>query len=123
MGARITAGIAEAAGMPVLTHSFTELGVAQCAYMHLIASAPNFTLANQSSYRRLTDDVIKGGPLTFKDGCLDLPEGPGIGIALDPGKVETYARHYQDNIKGKEFSRPWLRPQYMLMQYRRFFGY
>jgi L-alanine-DL-glutamate epimerase-like enolase superfamily enzyme len=123
MGARITAGMAEAAGVPVLTHSFGELGVAQSAYMHLIASAPNFTLANQSSYRRLADDIIQGGPLTFGDGCLDLPESPGIGAELDPEKVECYARHYRENVKGKEFSRPWLRPQYMMMQYRRFFGY
>jgi L-alanine-DL-glutamate epimerase-like enolase superfamily enzyme len=123
MGARITAGMAEAAGVPVLTHSFGELGVAQCAYMHLIASAPNFTLANQSSYRRLADDIIRGGPLTFRDGCLDLPEAPGIGVELDSEKVETYARHYCENVQGKEFSRPWLRPQYMMMQYRRFFGY
>jgi glucarate dehydratase len=123
MGARLTAGMAEAAGVPVVMHSFTELGVAQCAYMHLIASVPNFTLANQSGYRHLTDDVIKGGLMTFKDGCLDLPEGPGIGVELDQEKVETYARYYQENIKGKEFSQPWLTPQYMLMQYRRFFGY
>jgi len=123
MGARITAGMAEAAGVPVLTHSFGELGVAQSAYMHLIASAPNCTLANQSSYRRLADDIIQGGPLAFRDGCLDLPESPGIGVELDPEKVETYARHYDEHVQGKEFSRPWLRPQYMMMQYRRFFGY
>jgi glucarate dehydratase len=123
MGARLTAGMAEAAGVPVLTHSFTELGVAQCAYMHLIASGPNFTLANQSGYRRLTDDVIKGGLLQFENGCLDLPEGPGIGVELDAGKVARYAEYYQEHIKGKEFSQPWLTPQYMLMQYRRFFGY
>ena len=123
MGARLTAGMAEAAGVPVVMHSFTELGVAQCAYMHLIASVPNFIFANQSGYRHLTDDIIKDGPLTFKDGCIDLPENPGIGVELEPNKVETYARYYQENIKGKEFSQPWLTPQYMLMQYRRFFGY
>jgi L-alanine-DL-glutamate epimerase-like enolase superfamily enzyme len=123
MGARITAGMAEAAGMPVVVHSFGELGVAQCAYMHLIASTPNFILANQSGYHRLTDDVIKGGLLAFRDGCLDLPEDPGIGVELDPEKVEGYARYYSENIKGREFSQPWLAPQYMLMQYRRFFGY
>jgi len=91
--------------------------------MHLIASAPNFTLANQSGYHRLTDDVIQGGLLTFKNGCLDLPDKPGIGVELDPAKVDTYARYYEENIKGKEFSQPWMTPQYMMMQYRRFFGY
>ena len=28
-----------------------------------------------------------------------------------------------ENIKGREFSKPWMKPQYMMMQYRRFFGY
>jgi L-alanine-DL-glutamate epimerase-like enolase superfamily enzyme len=121
-GARLTAGMAEAAGVPVVMHSFGELGVAQCAYMHLIASTPNFTLANQTGYHRLTDDVIKGGLLRFENGCLDLPERPGIGVDLDPEKVGAYARYYQEQIKGKEFSQPWLTPQYSLMQYRRFFG-
>jgi hypothetical protein len=61
--------------------------------------------------------------LTFRDGCLDLPESPGIGVELDAEKVEAYARRYDEHVKGKEFSRPWLRPQYMMMQYRRYFGY
>ena len=122
MGARLTAGMAEAAG-PVLTHSFVQLGVAQSAIMHLIASGPNFTLANQSSYHELSDDVIKGGLLQFEGGCLDLPEGPGIGVELDPERVEMHAQYYQEHIKGREFSQPWLTPEYMFMQYRRFFGY
>lgn len=122
-GARITAGMAEAAGLPVLTHSFTETGIAQAAYMHLIASCPNFTLANQTSYRKLADDVIAGGMLTLSNGCMDLPEAPGIGVALDADKVRHYARVDEEHVKGKEFSEPWLDPQYMYMQYRRYFGY
>jgi len=123
MGAKLTAGMAEAAGVPVVTHSFGELGVAQSAYMHLIASSPNFILANQTGYQSLDDDVITGGLLEFKDGCLDLPEGPGIGVELDPDKVAEFARHYEEHIKGTEFSQPWQSTQYALMQYRRFFGY
>ena len=122
VGARLTAGMAEAAGMPVVMHSLGELGVAQSAYMHLIASAPNFTLANQSGYYHLTDDVIKGGVIGFSDGCQRLPAQPGIGVELDRAKVEKYASYYEENIKGKEFSQPWMTPQYMMMQYRRFFG-
>ncbi len=123
VGARLTAGMAEAAGMPVVLHSFGELGVAQHACSHLIASTPNFILANQSGYYDLTDDIIKGGLRKFKDGCLDVPDEPGIGVDLDPDKVEKYARYYDENVKGKEFSQPWLMPKYMMMQYRRFFGY
>jgi L-alanine-DL-glutamate epimerase-like enolase superfamily enzyme len=123
MGARLTAGMAEAAGMPVVMHHFADLGVAVHAYMQLIAAVPNFTLANQGGLYRLNDDVIKGGLRKLRDGCLDLPDGPGIGVELDPARVEKYARYYEENVKGKEFSQPWMTPQYMMMQYRRFFGY
>ena len=123
MGARLTAGMAEAAGMPVVMHQFSDLGVAQFAYTHLIAAVPNFTLANQGGLHELTDDVIKGGLRKLEKGCLEVPDGPGIGVELDPERVEKYARHYEENIKGKEFSQPWMTPKYMMMQYRRFFGY
>ena len=93
-GARISAGIAEAAGLPVVMHSFHELGIAQCAYMHLIASCPNFVYANQTAYDDLLDDVIEGGPLKFKDGCMEVPERPGIGVELDEEKVKEYQKLY-----------------------------
>lgn len=118
-GARITAGMAEAAGLPVLLHSFYELGIAQCAYMHLAASCPNFILANQSAYDSLIDDVIMGGRLEFKDGCMDLPEKPGIGVELDTQRMEKYHAAYEENVKGKEPPREV--PPYRFMSYRNFF--
>jgi L-alanine-DL-glutamate epimerase-like enolase superfamily enzyme len=121
MGARITAGMAEAAGLPTIMHHYTALGVTTAAYCQLIAAAPSFTLANQTGYAQLSDDVILGGLMPFRKGCLRLPEGPGIGVTLDPAKVEEYAALYQRDIKGTEFSRPWMTPRYMMMQYRNFF--
>jgi len=121
MGARITAGMAEAAGLPTIMHHYTALGVTAAAYCQLIAAAPSFTLANQTGYAQLTDDVIAGGLMPFHQGCLRLPEGPGIGVTLDQAKVEQYAALYQRDIKGTEFSRPWMTPRYMMMQYRNFF--
>jgi L-alanine-DL-glutamate epimerase-like enolase superfamily enzyme len=120
MGARISAGIAEAAGLPVLTHEWAMLGVSTAAYMQLIASTPNFTLANQGGCRSLADDVIKGGPLRLREGRLDLPEGPGIGVELDPEKVERYGRLYDETFKGKGFSKEDA-TVYQLMAYRSFF--
>ncbi|MEM3028435.1 MAG: mandelate racemase/muconate lactonizing enzyme family protein [Candidatus Bathyarchaeia archaeon] len=122
MGARISAGMAEAAGLPVLTHEWAMLGVSTAAYMQLIASTPNFTLANQGGCRNLADDVIKGGPLRLRDGHLDLPEEPGIGVELDPEKVEKYGKVYERTFKGKGFSKEDA-TSYQLMAYRRYFGY
>ena len=123
VGARLTAGMAEAAGLPVVMHHFSALGVTQSAYLHLIASAPNFIFANQTGYQRLKDDIIAGGLLAFQQGCLPLPEEPGIGVTLDAEKMATYAKYYEENVQGQEFSQPRRRPEYMMMQYRRFFGH
>ena len=41
---------------------------------------------------------------------------------LDPDKVATYAEYYATKVKGTEFSQPWMTPDYMMMQYRRYFG-
>lgn len=99
------AGMAEAAGLPVVMHSFVELGVATCAFMHVIASCPNFLFANQTLYNYLNGDIIKGGLMTFQDGCLKLPEQPGIGVELDQRKVKGYARRYERDIKDMELSK------------------
>ena len=118
-GARIAAGIAEAAGLPVVAHSFHELGIGQCAYMHLIASCPNFIYANQTAYLDLLDDVIVGGLLKFKDGCMDLPEKPGIGVELDERKLEKYNVYYEEKVKGRGLKGENL--IHKLMPYRRFY--
>ncbi|MFC2012827.1 mandelate racemase/muconate lactonizing enzyme family protein [Chloroflexota bacterium] len=117
-GARISAGIAEAAGLPVVAHSMYELGIAQCAYMHLIASCPNFIYANQTAYDDLLDDVIAGGRLEFKDGGMDLPEKPGIGVELDSRNMARYNSAYEENVKGQEPSHKI--PPYRFMSQRRF---
>ena len=89
------AGLCEVAGLPVLKHSLGELGVAVYAAAHVIASTPNFTYANQSYASLLEDDVVDGGPLAYRDGALAVPEGPGIGVALDADRVARYAELYR----------------------------
>ena len=119
-GARITAGMAEAAGLPVLLHGYSQIGITTCAFMHLAASCPNFMLANQgATYDELLDDVILGGRLEFKDGCLDLPEKPGLGVELDPKKMEKYHAAYNEKVKPK--GPPSELPLYKYMPYRNFF--
>jgi len=90
-----SAGMCEVAGLPVVKHSLGELGVATYAAVHVLASTPNFLYANQSYASFLVDDVIDGaGPLPYVDGCLQVPERPGIGVGLDPERVARYAELY-----------------------------
>ncbi len=89
------AGIAEAAGLPVIMHSAAELGVATAAFLHVIASTPNFILANQCMYDWFEDDYIQGGKLPFERGRLRAPDGPGLGVELDAEKVAEYHEQYR----------------------------
>ena len=95
------AGICEVAALPVLKHSLGELGVAVYAAVHVIASTPNFIYANQSYASLLTDDVVEGGPLPYRDGALAVPERPGIGVELDAERVERYSELYER--EGEQF--------------------
>ncbi len=93
-----SAGLCEAAGLPVLKHSLGELGVAMYAALHVLASTPNFTYANQGYASFLGDDIIRdASPLPYVDGCLEVPTGPGIGVELDKERVERYADLYRAN--------------------------
>jgi L-alanine-DL-glutamate epimerase-like enolase superfamily enzyme len=92
---RKVAALCELAGLPIVKHSFGDLGVTTYAAAHVIATCPNATLANQTHYSLLDDDVIVGGPPAFLDGGLTLPEAPGIGVELDEDKVAEYAELYE----------------------------
>lgn len=98
------AGMCEVAGLPVLKHSLGELGVAAYAGVHVMASTPNFIYANQGYGSFLSDDVVQGAsPLPYENGCLSVPEGPGIGVELDRDRVAKYAELYEREAKNFSF--------------------
>lgn len=87
--ARKSAAIAEGAGIPVGLHSGSELGISQAAYLHLGASTPNLSLAIDTGYPELIDDVItRRHPIV--EGAMPVPTGPGLGVELDLDKLAHY---------------------------------
>ena len=102
-GVRISAGMAEAAGIPCVHHSFFQLGISLAGSLHVMASCPNFTLASSwGEYGKMIDDVIIGGPLKMKTvPYLEIPTAPGIGVELDRDKLALYHSFYQKEIYEK----------------------
>jgi glucarate dehydratase len=89
--ARLAAQICEAMGVDVGMHSGAEFGVSQAAALHLAAALPNLTVAPDSHYHHLTDDVIEGGKLKYScDGKMPVPKGPGLGVRVDRDKLAKY---------------------------------
>jgi L-alanine-DL-glutamate epimerase-like enolase superfamily enzyme len=83
------AALCEAAGLPCVFHCSHDLGLKTAAMLHVVASTPNFTLANDCTYYGLEDDIIT--PLhRIERGHLAVPEGPGLGVTVDEAKVAKY---------------------------------
>ena len=87
--------ICQSLGWGVGQHSNSHLGITMAAMIHLGAAVPNMIYASDTHYPWNTDDVIKGPMFEIKDGYLDVPSGPGLGVELDEDKLEKYAEAYQ----------------------------
>jgi L-alanine-DL-glutamate epimerase-like enolase superfamily enzyme len=70
-------------------HCAHDLGLKTAAMLHVVASTPGFTLANDCTYYGLVDDLIT--PLhAIERGYMAVPEGPGLGVTVDEKKLARY---------------------------------
>ncbi|UNX56190.1 mandelate racemase [Georgenia sp. TF02-10] len=90
------AGVCEAFQLGVAVHSSGELGIQLATMLHLGAVVPNLSFAADAHYHHLRDDVIAGGKMTYRDGRIAVPDGPGLGVTLDADKVAEYAELYRE---------------------------
>jgi glucarate dehydratase len=82
------------------SHSNNHFDVSLAMFTHVAAAAPGAITAIDTHWiwqdgQRLTND-----PLRIKDGKIDVPNGPGLGIELDMQAVEAAHRLYQDHALG-----------------------
>lgn len=92
-------------------HSSGELGIQLASMLHLGAALPNLNFAADAHYHHLVDDVLVGGKLAYKDGCIAVPTGPGLGIEVDRDKVAEYAEHFKE-VGGYTYDRDPARPDW-----------
>lgn len=88
--AKLAGQICEALGVDAGMHSGAEFGISQAAMLHLAASTANVTLAADSHYHHLSDDIIEGGKMQYRNGTMKVPSGPGLGVTLDRDKLAQY---------------------------------
>lgn len=91
--ARRAAAIATAAGAGWTIGSNLELGIGLAAHIHLAASTLGLDDARVPCDIISTfyyESVLLAEPLPIEAGWVTPPEGPGLGIELDPELVERY---------------------------------
>lgn len=92
------ASIADAAGLDSVLGTSFGLGPKIAAKLHFAAAVRKFTGAVEFTELGLHGPLLKGAldralslPLD-EDGCLPVPTGPGLGVELDPDKVQAVTK-------------------------------
>jgi glucarate dehydratase len=105
------AGVCETFQLGVAVHSSGELGVQLATMLHLAATIPTFAFAADAHYHHLTDDVIQGGKLQYRNGRIAVPTAPGLGVRIDREKLGRYAERYRE-LGGYPYDRDPGRPDW-----------
>ena len=102
--ARTVAKIAECAGIRCNVNGSGEFGVGTAANLHMACCGANIDLASvfpithvegcpeqtKVAARWYMDDIITK-PFQYDDGCLLVPDEPGLGVEIDREKLKKYS--------------------------------
>lgn len=110
-------GISEAKKMCEMAESFDvpwspgcyNLAIDVVATLHVAAAVPNYTMLEywkNPGTEELRENLLKSPQLRLKDGYLELPQKPGLGIELDEEKAQEYTIrdwdiHPEDFLEGE----------------------
>ncbi len=108
------AGLAAKHGLRVAPHTWSD-AVALTANMHVLASLDNgVTVEVDQTGNPFIEELLTVKP-RVEDGEIAMPQGPGLGIALDESTVERYSLpkgeripdgNYSDMVFGLRFHAP-----------------
>ncbi|MGI9379493.1 MAG: enolase C-terminal domain-like protein [Methyloligellaceae bacterium] len=101
--AGVVAEMARAAGLTAYGGDMFETGLAHLAGTHMIAANPGITLGcefYQAKYFLEEDILAETFPV--RDGFVEIPEKPGLGIRVDLEKVRHYTLHSSEGLNGSQ---------------------
>ena len=101
--AKKVAAIAEAHDVLVIPHN--PLGpVSTAACLQICASIPNLGIQELPGFcLNGQEDAMVKEPLKFKDGYLEIPSKPGIGVELSENASELYPLHERGSNSAKRY--------------------
>jgi glucarate dehydratase len=79
------ASMCDTFGVGISMHSNSHLGISLMAMSHVAASVPNVDYACDTHYpwQEEDEEVIKGGKLPIRNGCVTITDAPGLGVEID----------------------------------------
>ena len=86
---KVVGDLAASAGVPCVMHCAHDLGLKTASMLHVAASTASFSLANDSTYYSLEDDILTER-LPIEQGRMRVPQAPGLGVQVDPARVRKY---------------------------------
>lgn len=86
--------VADAANLYCFHGSEIDLGILEAMYLHQAIAAKSCVWPSDIFGRMIREHDLLATPLRFEPPYAFVPEGPGLGVALDPAAIERYGvRH------------------------------
>jgi muconate cycloisomerase len=86
------AAIAEAAGVGLYGGTMIETGLGTAAAAQLCATLPSLDWGTELFGPLLFTEELLTEPLAYSDFSLVVPEGPGLGVTIDPDRLDFLRR-------------------------------
>ena len=84
--------IGQAAGLDLYGGTMLETGLGTAAALQLFATVETWRWGTELFGPLLLTEDILAEPIAYRDFCVEIPTGPGIGAAPDPEKIDFYRR-------------------------------
>jgi muconate cycloisomerase len=84
--------IGQAAGLGLYGGTMLETGLGTAAALQLFATTEHLSWGTELFGPLLLTEDILAEPITYRDFCVEIPTGAGIGAALDPEKIAFFRR-------------------------------
>jgi muconate cycloisomerase len=92
VAAKHVQAIADAAGVALYGGTMLEAGIGTIASAHVFATFPTLAFGTELFGPLLLTEEILEQPLAYGDFSLAVPDGPGLGIALDEDRIGFFRR-------------------------------
>ena len=75
-------------------HSNNHFDITLATFVQCAAAAPGEITAIDTHYIWQDGQYLTQAPLQFEDGCIKVPDAPGLGVEVDMGAVERAHQLY-----------------------------